>query len=106
VWSFCQSSAVTLAVEGSDNWDNALDVIRRSYAHGLSYVAEVPSRLHRASGFLPLETAETICNDPDAFPLDILAHAQDRKKAAVGENLLAVANVAEREGWFDQLFAS
>ena len=104
VWSCCQGAAINLAVGGSDNWDNALNVIKRAYRHGVSHVMSGHHAFNRASGAFPEEAAETVCAEP-SVPLEVLNGAQNRLKIAIGGNLFSVARISEQEGWFEQLLS-
>lgn len=99
VWSFCQTSAVNLAVVGSDNWDNVLPILRKAYSSGITFHPDA-IRWRRGPNPIPAEAASAICRDPSAYSLEILFSAQAVRKTSIGEALQPVASVAAHESWF------
>lgn len=88
----------------SESWSPDLDVIEDCYSHKASFEPFEFRRLQSNSGSqqMPLTIAEKILNNPDKYPVFLVASAESRYREAVASNVSPVAAVAEKEGWFTE----
>lgn len=80
-------------------WNKFLPAIRNAYRDDAIFNIYLHHRdpLRFSAGI-----AEKICGDPRAYPLELVAGAEAVLAAAVGADAIPVAEVAEREGWFEE----
>ena len=102
ILDFAQAEALDLENFATAGWNPKLDLIRRSYDLGQ---ASEPYMFHRfvrsdRANVMPLAIATQITQNPSLYPGYLVSLAEDRCKQAVASDIVPVADIAEREGWF------
>jgi hypothetical protein len=101
VLQFVQQEAFDVDRLGTKEWSPDLDRIEACYVSGVLEVHLPVHRYHGGEFVMPIPMAEKIASTPDRYPTSLLALAEEACRREVGRKSKAVADVADREGWFD-----
>lgn len=102
---FVQGEALDLERFGTKDWTPDLQRIQRCYESGVLEPYGLALR-RRGSGIMPLAIAKAIASEPAKYPSYLVAFADASCTRSVARRAKAVADVAEREGWFGEPFTS
>lgn len=103
VLEFSQDIALEVLLTNPQNWRPHLNMIRKSYAAGVlseRYAFKRYLRHGDATQF-NLSIAKEITKNSDSYPSDIVAFAEERCRQAVALSITPVAQIADRDGWFN-----
>lgn len=99
-----QAEALDVGRIGSSEWSPDLVRIKQCYAAGALEPYIPFSRMGEQGSSLPLPIARAIAGEPTSFPGALVGLAEETCHREVARKAVAVADVAERQGWFGQPF--
>ena len=96
VLQFCADAAVQRLLSKQPDWRPDLDIVRHAYLRGF---AGQTLKIRR-SAQISIDVAETVCNQPEAFPLDLVAVADEMLTNRAKSGVEKVATIAGQQKWF------
>lgn len=96
---FRQAQAVNSAISNLLEWDEALKIVRESYAQGVCSV-ELDYRFRHTSVTMPTAVYSEVLANSQLYPLAICAAAEAVATRAVRKAVRPVSTVAKNERWF------
>jgi len=102
ILEFCQNSAFNLLRADPSDWQHSLEIIEKSYAQGIVPEHSLWQLFGReGEDFLPLTIAQKIAENADKYPNYLVNLAEATCREAVAARTVPVAEIAQRDGWFD-----
>jgi hypothetical protein len=101
VLEFIQGEALDVERFGTKDWNPDLKRIQRCYESG-ALEPHLPARVRGRPGSMPLAIAKAIASEPTRYPSYLVTLANESCTRSIARKAKAVADVAEREGWFGE----
>lgn len=102
ILKICQNDAIERLINFPADWDNALEILSRSYKNGVisaRYSSIEFARRGPMQG-IPVETAAKIAEKADQYPSFIVAAAEARCRESIAKKVRPVAKLADEDKWF------
>jgi hypothetical protein len=98
----CQSDAIERLINFPGNWDNALEILSRSYRNGVISARYSSIEFARRGSMqgIPPDVAVKIAENADEYPSFIVAAAEARCREAIAKKIRPVVKIATDEKWF------
>jgi hypothetical protein len=96
-----QEFAINSAAAGDITWDQAIQIVRETYAQGAGW-GMARASLRPTGAKLPTSLVKLVLSNPLEYPAQLYDHVTEAQKVIATSGIKPVIKVASREKWFSR----